>query len=599
MVTFVTAEYYLSAYDCIRKAFRATRVPVQVFCNVSIDTCTSTCVLLHLLEADLVRFDVHPVHTTDDIFSVLRSHDLFDDEENVQCVFVNCGSTISLADALNLDRCHTHVLDSHGPVHLENLLCPSQTLFLWDGGSLRSGIESYFRHAGKRRREDGDADGNDDDESQQVDEDFMWESLAELTPEAERRYYLSHLKGSSASKMLFDVAVALRTTVEDEMLWFRSVALAGDLLHNNIGATEYATEMFGVHHAVNVAGMGKNKHRKAMHEVNTNIGAEESVPVAVGAYHQIHVENVLSRRLVLLQLSCLWEATVHCPDLSHRLGLLRSDSVGQDRLKELLAHAGITMREANTRWFDIPTKRRDEMLRVFCEEAEKRYGLRDFTFRTVAKRCGFGLSLTAADMVHALDALLGTGDSASEGFLRCIDVLRSRDAQSPADAALDFTRSVYRQACALIQKNAVTSLKSFHYVFLSEEDVPRWYLTPTTLRALAGYLLPTLSRTPKERPRPLLVGALDSTTDRYVIVGCNAVDPRTGSKSSRSMGPHFARAAERYPALVGHHGIDADWMTLQRAHAVLVLEAIHLDMISAKMPTGRRAELQPSPLSSV
>ncbi|KAJ2394984.1 DNA replication initiation factor cdc45 [Coemansia sp. RSA 2559] len=223
---------------------------------------------------------------------------------------------------------------------------------------------------------------------------------------------------------------------------------------------------------------------------------------------QMEIIECAELKFPLLRHWSLSEAMRFSPYVATRLATWSSK--GRARLDLLLAKLGLSKAEAQAPFLHLAPELKRQLYRKMADIGAD-YDMSDATYRGFVRNYGWRKSnLSASDMVLALLALLlhgrgphKAGDVARDGFYAAYDALAQYDTlHKGISAALDLQRIVVGQGVAMLERQAVKTLRAFRLAMLGDLEVsgtagginsgPAAFSSPFVLRQLALFLMQTL-----------------------------------------------------------------------------------------------------------
>ncbi|KAJ1664239.1 DNA replication initiation factor cdc45 [Coemansia sp. RSA 1813] len=208
----------------------------------------------------------------------------------------------------------------------------------------------------------------------------------------------------------------------------------------------------------------------------------------------------------LLRHWSLSEAMRFSPYVATRLATWSSK--GRARLDLLLAKLGLSKAEAQAPFLHLAPELKRQLYRRMAEIGAD-YDMSDSTYRGFVRNYGWRKSnVAASDMVLALLALLLQGGEPQKasvtkgGFYAAYDALGQYDTlRRGIGGALDLQRLVVGQGVAMLERQAVKTLRAFRLAMLGDLEVSgndgyngpaAAFSSPFVLRQLALFLMQTL-----------------------------------------------------------------------------------------------------------
>ncbi|KAJ2557606.1 DNA replication initiation factor cdc45 [Coemansia sp. RSA 1933] len=263
---------------------------------------------------------------------------------------------------------------------------------------------------------------------------------------------------------------------------------------------------------------------------------------------QIEIIECGELKFPLLRHWSLAEAMRFSPYVATRLATWSSK--GRARLDLLLAKLGLSKAEAQAPFLHLAPELKSQLYRKMAAIGAD-YDMYDATYRGFVRNYGWRKSnVSASDMVLALLALLlhGSGGG-SAGFYAAYDALAKYDTLNRGiSGALDLQRLVVGQGVAMLERQAVKTLRAFRLAMLGDMEVlgsaadgstgggSAAFSSPFVLRQLALFLMQTLrerSKTAHAR-LPFIIAApctssaaadnSQETVSRLLVLGITPLD---------------------------------------------------------------------------
>lgn len=353
------------------------------------------------------------------------------------------------------------------------------------------------------------------------------------------------------------------------------------------------------------------------HVQGKNADLTEQTEAADGTVVPVATDGKISSDLELRFMLCrhwsLYESMYYSPFVASRLSVWKSN--GRQQLHELLAKMGLSLEQCKQKWsFMSPQLRArlEEQMDVYGTE----YGLEDFQYRSFQRCVGFKAVTSAADVVHAVTAVIesrpacrahatpaadaGTssedpaGDDQQpwqEGFWQAYDALpgkSTRQLQQGLELSMRLQKAIVHEAVSMTEKRGYTCLKHFRYAYLtrsqsaatggSSNGQDALLSQPNALAKLALFLVEIHRQNGKwvgPKARPLVILAEREST--YLVVGVTCPE-FAGESVKNFFGRAFQLAAEQINARFRHTSFDTAVMEIERDNVHRFIESLHVTM---------------------
>lgn len=195
-------------------------------------------------------------------------------------------------------------------------------------------------------------------------------------------------------------------------------------------------------------------------------------------------------------------------------------SVGQKKLKTMIAQMGIALKEAEQSYYHMVPKAK-RALRDLMVEVGKEFGLDDVTYGSFHLRNGYKFQLSASDAVYGITALLtGHGQPQAadaeaqeelcrSNFWEAFDALSNVSSKTTEKIeegirkAIELQKAVVKQGSHMLSKRIITTSGVFRYAYLRDTADTHLFLNPQvpplTFRSCSHCLLTV---PPDTRPSP-------------------------------------------------------------------------------------------------
>ncbi|XP_076005483.1 cell division control protein 45 homolog [Genypterus blacodes] len=540
-----------------------------------IDALCACKILQALFHCDQVQYTLVPVKGWHDLGTAFLEHK----EQFRYFVLLNCGVNVDLLEMLQPDEDSIFfICDTHRPVDVVNVYNDTQIkLLIKQDDDL--GVPSYddiFRDEDENA-EGGEDSGNDSDEGSEpsgkrrrYDEGAVERRIerrrARREWEARRReilfdYEQYEYHGTSASLVLFELAWVLTKDTKD-MLWWAIIGLTDQWVHDKITNMKYVTDI-----ALMQRHVSRHNHRNEDEENSLSIDC-------------MRISFEYDLRLTLYQHWSLYESICNSCYTTCNFKLWSLN--GQKKLQEFLADMGLPLKQVRQKFnsMDMSIK---ENLREVIEESSNKYGMKDIRIQTFGVHFGFKNRFLAADMVHAVAALLESmekDESDSDTFIKALDSLSRSNLErlhSGIDLAKKKLMAIQQTVASCICTNLILSQGPFLYCYLMEgtPDV-KLFSKPMALTLLCKYLLKAFvvsTRNKRCKLLPLIMAAPKDVEKGTVIVVGIPPESETSDKKN-FFGRAFEKAAESTSSRALHDHFDTSIIELKTDDRSKFLDAL-------------------------
>ncbi|SSD61663.1 related to Cell division control protein 45 [Saccharomycodes ludwigii] len=262
--------------------------------------------------------------------------------------------------------------------------------------------------------------------------------------------------------------------------------------------------------------------------------------------------------LYLLRYSTLYNSFFYSNYVNAKLGLWNEN--GKRKLHKMFARMGISLIEAQKHWLYMNNDIKKELGNIFRNNLDI-YGLQDIIRDAFIKIAGYRSSISAFEFVEGINALLEVGDSSGDvssnanrdktvdndylpidevlekrskqwisNFWESWDALDARDhmkLQNGINRAKLLQAIVFNTGVTILEKKLIKNLRIYRLCVLQDGPDLESYRNPLTLLRLGNWLLDCCAEGSDDRSLlPLVLAALDTTTDTYLCAGMAPKYPR-------------------------------------------------------------------------
>ncbi|XP_037090497.1 cell division control protein 45 homolog [Pollicipes pollicipes] len=534
------------------------RVLLLVHCDV--DAICTSAIIQELFRGDHVLYTLIPIKSPDDLRQSFK--------DNVGLVrlviLINCGIMMDLVAELDPPNDVTvYVLDSHRPMDVNNV---------YNDGQIRivSPVtpEDAVPPFADLYRSDSDSDseseaaGDGGEKRRRYDASFLarrqerrrWsERRARLLTEYAQFSY----HGDSSALLAYSLALRMSRDTS-QLLWYGLVALTEQLLLHKLEHQRY----------VLVAGQHQGQVARYGHQRDDTTSAD---------CLRLAFEQDLN--LVLYRHWSLFDSLRFTPLVACQFKLFTFK--GEKRLYEFLAELGLPLVQCRQKFASMDMGLRAQVRDLVQAKTDK-YQLDGLLYGSFQARYGFRQHMAAADVVHAMVALLENPDARRAPDDCFMDALAALDRrQEPLlrrgiALAERLAEVTYATVQGLLDMHQVISVGAFLYAAVSDgEPNAHFFARPNCLAMLAHFALRAhvaAERSKRSRQLPLILSApLAPESGACLVIGV----PPVSEQSPRNLfGKAFEKAAERIRADVRLRSFDASVVELRTDDRTRFLDAL-------------------------
>jgi cell division control protein 45 len=591
----VSVDNFTKAFDTIKADCHENLIGITVLVGYDCDAICGLRILTRLFDRYFMQFRSVPVNGWARIQQFLEK----EKDREMSWVLLNCGASEDLTQWANRENHRIYVIDNHRPVHIANI--ESDWIRVFDDGQTIDEVHRMFGigkpKSNKRRKrssgnEEGDVAALEADssagEEDSTDESFVQDEDGNTTRKRkridkgnEREYYRASRHAQSTSVILYMIADQLNHSDKEDVLWMAVCGLTEHFIFGKLSKDMYREQMFCFQQHVNDRLLKKPTQTKFLDGFTAP------------KYNEGRIVTDDEYRFVLLRHWSLYDSMWHSQYVVSRLGLYFSDK-GKLALDTLLSKVGLSPQLRKAPFTAIPTADQ-KSLKAKLAQYGRSFGLKDFTYRSFFKYQGYGFSLSAADVVHCVNALLeqpaeSAGESRSH-FWNAYDALQSDsmfDVKDGIELAKIQQEALVRQATILLLKNALVNTGPFRHGSLPEttdSNDLQYLVRPVILTRMARFLLDvklaqlsTSSSTSKGNSKPLVLAAFNTKTEYWLIVGVHP-EKLDGTIERNKFYSAFKSAAARSRANVIADGFEPNCIEVHRDSKNKFIDALHYGML--------------------
>lgn len=507
-------------------------------------------------------------------------------------ILIDCGSVVDVSSYFKLggvDGVCAFVIDYHRPVHRANIHNRDNVVVFADTptvpdprgpapqpeplqdddleGDARSGGEDQDSPQKRARTThpgdgqpveplvDGDNDYGDNDNNNNDDEE---EDNAFAADYASGSFY-----GTSSAVLMHELAAQLSAETS-QVLWLAIVGLTEHYLMHRCSHKQYNKQL----ESFRLATVTSNDHTLQFER------------------HEF--------QFVLYRHWSLYDSMFHSPQVAARLGIWSEG--GRRKLDQLLAKMGFPLEQCKER-YSVMSQEMKNLLPVQLSEHAPEFGLEDVTYASFVRQLDTKTSLSAADCVYAVSALIEVGVPRSTGALDiefddeswktfvlgaydALSAVHSEDQAVRMDGglkrAIELQNALVREGVDLLLKKVIVRNGPFRYGLL--QDAGSRFCHWQALTRLALFVLEALKK-PNKTSKPLVLCALNRTKDAYLVLGVTPAAPSTRAKRN-DFGISFHQAARMTGTRVQFHSFDSSVIEVGASDIARFLELLHSGLIA-------------------
>ncbi|KAI1730871.1 CDC45-like protein [Ditylenchus destructor] len=389
-------------YDIIRKEH------TLVIVNADVDALAASTILTYALSCDDVTFSISPVDSWSAIEKAIAEHK--DQVKNI--VLINCGATRSLLD-LNLpDEIRVFILDSHRPVHLDNIYNNDTIRVL----AVATEIDEWsIPESSKIYAVDSDDEEDDENEEHSEEDDEVREDLA---TRIERRalkhqqktnwkrsrgtllwnYYMNTWHSHSSAVFMLELVHELGKA-SAEMMWCAAVGLSSQFTDQLISVENYTSTCLERMRPFIRKYTPKTSALCADDQLRISFDKELTLPL----YSLWSLYKSMSNDNLFVCQSKLWTQK------------------GDQALKHILAKLGLTLAECRQNYTAMSVERRKEVFQILEEHISS-------SFASFKAHFGYSTCYSSADFARILSYRLecpsGSAPTMYDRFTNANSMLR-------------------------------------------------------------------------------------------------------------------------------------------------------------------------------
>nr|CAG4643303.1 EOG090X08GG [Ilyocryptus agilis] len=525
---------------------------VLIFVNFDVDAICSCRILQYLLLCDTVSYSIIPVRSLEELVLAYKENC----EQADHVIFVNCGGTVDLVEALEPAAEKVFfVADSHRPYDVCNIYNDGQVCLLGKSTE-KENIPSYDDIFGNDDEEDenDEEDANSDQSDEELDDEGRPSSRAKrqkLDPaemvmrrrekrmwhEKRKKILFNYMQfsfySSSTALLMFELAWKLSRDSND-LLWWAIIGVAEQQLLGKIDSKTWVMDS------------GKlQSHMIRLAHLSQQGGDTVATKDALYITHEKDLNLTMYRHWSLLE-SLKYSHQTAC---HFQLWTLK----GEKKLNEFLAELGLPLSQCRQKFLSMDIELRNDLRSIFQKKIEK-YDLEDLIEHGFSSQYGFRAKNAASDFVYALVALLNSPEKDKDPHEAFHDALECLS-NSKADVLCKGMEMAKLQHMA-IAKEVHTCLDMGHVISagpclyaIIQDGTPdaRFYGHPHSLLLLGQFLLKAhISRARgrglRAKELPLIVSAPSANRPSHCLL--LGLPPIAFDSPKNLIGKAFEQAAE-------------------------------------------------------
>jgi len=582
---FVSVGEFDVAYKRMKKDSLKGDCTVLIFVAPDTDSVCACSILTNLLKADFVKYKMIPVADESDLENARDI--LVQGAGDLQSVvMLNAGGTIDVLELFEVDdgdslsQVTFYIVDSHRPCELANVYEPDRVV-LFDDGETQKSIptpDEVWNMSDSEGEDDEDDHGDDTNDEDQENQDSNTTKDADgniidgdgeraskrrrkdraMSPRSRRlkrvdrsarleEYYRTTSYGVAASVLMWQLVGDMGKS-DNHLLWLAIAGLTDQLIQERIGSSKYYE---GVQRLADDV-----RRMNAIEDEN-----EREV------MDRMQIKQVEELRFMLLRHWSVMKAMQHSRYIATRLAVWKQS--GQKLLKNLLAKMGLSIEQCEQQYSAMDVRLKTQLMNQVLRYKDD-YNLENCVFPSFVSQSGFREQYSASDLVYTITGLLEAPANDMEdqidwkkNFFDAMDALSMKNKsllQKGAENSKKQHLALVRQVENVIEgKTGRKAGNLFRYVIIKDDPDQKYFIHHPTLRRLGLFLMDTYRFSKdKKRTFPLVLAALNPSTQTYVVVGMwSTLHRQEGTVPKNNFGRHFKKAGERVEARVRQAAFDS------------------------------------------
>jgi cell division control protein 45 len=550
----IQVEDLNSVYQEIVKASLSgsQTVSVLIFVPLTVDSLAAACILYELFRKDNLLNHFVPVRGYADLTQHITAR-MTDETVPPSVIFLNCGGSISLLrkfpDAFRQST--AYVIDSHRPVHLENIDSRVDRIKVFDDS------QSVFDELFELPDSEVDDEHSIIVEVRQKTRTVNRLVAKRIDPDsrAVARFLESSRFSDPAALQLYSLATA-RNQTSLQILWFAILGLTEHFLLEHVDSDRYEVLFNALQNEASRLTNGL--------ELFTTIHADDgdivspvttiTVPVAANLF----IQPCLDLRFTLMRHWTLMDAMQYSPFVASRLRLWTHE--GNERLHILLAKMGVPLRDANTAYIAMSSDLRESLVRRFDTHCDAQ-NLTGGHFASFLLKRGYAAHLAASDVVYAVRARLSTGQDFGAAFAETFTVVRMAGNQALLNDGVESaklrTKQVISIGIELMNRRAssIVNAGTFRIAYIHNAAERGFPVETSALIDLAQFLIQAY-RANGDTVLPMIVASVDQVSQQWLVVAVSTAF-EFGDVEASKFGTWFGQAAARAEIEIGLDSFDS------------------------------------------
>ncbi|CEP20319.1 unnamed protein product [Cyberlindnera jadinii] len=568
---YISRGNFSKVFDDIKRtsmSHSTCKLIIFVAC-LNVDALCASKILTNVLRKEIIQYQLIPIVG----YSDLKTHYDRLDGDITNIVLLGCGAMVDLEsffdidpndfvdkDSQNLDGTFTssrsiYVIDGHKPWNLDNIFGSHIIKCLDDGyidRELDREKEAYATliklQEDEEEEEDSD-DGEFDSEESENENDVVngleEDDDEELTSSQEKK-----------RKAIQETKQRKRQMKEQERLVEQyyatgmtitvSVSLQVYTMLSEIGETNTDNLWFTIIGTISLDNLYPDVYRMSFEALKAEVTRLSPTDLGLSKNadsSQLSVDT--DYYLFLLRHWTLYDSFFYSNYVNAKLSIWSEE--GRKRLHKMFARMGISLQDSKQNWLYMDTNIKKN-LNVTFNKVLGFFGLDDLIREGFVRTYGFRGTLSASECVESISALLehnkasttNTDDEETdinelislkekawiENFWSSWDALDNIDKINKGlEYAKEFQKAVFNTGMAVLEKRLLKTLKIYHLVVLRDGPDYEMFRNPLILIRLGNWILESCAESNKTL-LPLVLAALDESTDTFLVVGLAPRYPR-------------------------------------------------------------------------
>lgn len=529
-------------YNLIKRNSSYGTVSVLIFIPYTVDSISSFSILIELFRRDDILANYMFINSYSDIQNDINNRQ---EDETIPpiIIFINCAGSLDIINHFpSLNDKIIYIIDSHRPIHLNNINKHNEVVRVLDI------TQSIYDSINIPEPETMDGNAIVIDGYKNIDGVVVnVEKLIDIESNLVDEYHSSSYFSEPASFQVFTFAKENNLATPDT-LWCAILGLTEHFELEKIDNDRYDILFDIIKKEVSRFANDQPLFITIENEDEEVIYPAGKVKVPLFVSFYISPSNEL--RCPLLRQWTLNDSMRASSFLASRLRLWTQK--GNDYLRDLLARAGILLRDANTTYSTmLNSEIRNSIISKIDEQIDM-FGLTGFVYSSFTLRRGYEPELSASDLVIALRTALSTKSSDDDTLYdqhfikRFLDSPRLQESIENAKKRVKCIVSFGIDVMSRRQTNIINE-GAYKLVVLRNATENNFPLEQTYVVELGQFLNMAIREETLDDdsiPIPLVIAVLNQTNKTYMLAAISA-GSEFGAPRESKFGYYFSQAAEK------------------------------------------------------